>query len=361
MKKIFLFCTFSLLCICSYSQPALSAKADERIELASAFCMAMHLDGYHAGHNALAYEAYKNDVTECYRRVHSHKLEDIRIALADILGFSDGTYRAIVQDALYWKVENKTVSAAIDPDHRSPLQQLLSENDYQTFVRLISDFYRLSAFNEFYKSHSAVYEKAEQLYNDGVLSHYRPETFDALYGINHLNINVYISLLNGDINYSLPEKRIVVMSGFCSLLGPHYEDMGMILSKFDTTDRLQPLLMCLTDMFLHADISAVEPKVAEYTGVYYKTGMWLFDRNGLSSANVFRAQIATIGALLYFNDRYSQEVQQVIGSQKQMGFVWQNEMWQAVTDQFLGNRAGYATFPEFLSDFLKTYRLILNY
>lgn len=361
MKKIVF---FLFLCIVSKGlnaqRVALSSMVDERVELAAVFCRAMGLN-FSVG-SLEVYDVYERDMTECYQSVNAHRMTDISFALIDMLGFSGDSYKAIMEDALYWEIEDGGVRCSVADGVRPPLRRLLSEDEYGTFLGLVDRFYRLTSFENFFRSHSGLYRQAEQLYDSLVLERYRPEVFESLYGVDHGGVNIYVSLANGSMSYSVSDRRAVVMGGFCGLtMGPYYEDMGLHLSEL-MGDRLYLFLQEMSEMFLNDAVEPMEEKVSYYTNNYYRTSMWLLDRNGHSSESLLLSQVASLGVLLYVNGLYGeQDVRSLIGSHRREGFVWQDEMWRFVAERFVPNRNSYLTLQSFLPEFLGYYRVVLNY
>lgn len=342
-----------------FAQSRLSSKIDERIELASAFC---YFAGFFdATYNHVRYDEYFNSIENLNKKAKSAQLEPFFLQFPEISN-SRTNHKAIISDALYWKIEDGVVLAQIDPDHKSPLQRKLTVEAYKRFISAVNEYYKYTSFSEFYHSHATLYQTAEHLYDSLVLSHYNPEIFNSLYGVDHSEIRLYISISNGDINYSIPEKKAVIMGGFCNKYGPHFEDMGLSMIYFTSLDCLYPLLNMLSGIFLHDSTIAFNETTKENTCVYYKTSMWLFDMNYHSPDDIYFSQISMLGSLLYLEQTQtaSKYIDQVVLMQKREGFVWQDEMWQYTT-KFTDNRNMYPHFQDFFSSITEYYRYILNY
>lgn len=343
----------------SLAQSRLSSKVDERIELASAFC-------YSAGfmdaiNNKVQYKTYFDDIDALNKKAKSKQADPFFLLFPEISN-SRTNHKAIITDALYWEIRDGKVSAKIDPIRKSPLQSKLSHETYVRFIAAVNEFYNRTSFSEFYLSHRELYQMAEFVYDSLVLSGYKPEVFDALYGVGHSDVHIYVSIANGDINYSIPDKQTVIMGGFCNKYGPHFEDMGLSMIYFTPLNCLCPFLDMISDVFLHTAVLSFDEISKESSNVYYKTSMWLFDMNYHSPDDIFFSQISKLGSLLYLEQRQTDTryIDQVIVMQKREGFIWQTELWQYMSG-FKNNRNLYPRFQDFFQPISEYYRYLLNY
>lgn len=355
MRKTLLTLLIALTYQVSFAHANLSSHIDERVELATIFCRE---NGFIDNkENSISYQPYVKAVDDYF----SHKKRDLAIIslqLLDLMPFSHDNYEAIVGDALSWKIEDGKVSASIDAEHKSILQKKLSPEEYQRFIAWVNQFYQITAFNHFYKNQTALYSKAEKVYNESVLANYQPKIFRDLYGTTTKDITVYISLLNGTTNCSVPEKKAVIMGGLGSSYSPTWENK-LCVAYMGETKMLYPFLCKISDVYLYQDVAPLDQKMKEFTTQYYKLSVLLFDLSYHNTNDIFFEQISNLGALLYIEQTNNNEVSNFMMLQKEEGFMWQNEMWEHLS-KFKEDRKTYPHYQDYFGKLINRYRYILN-
>ncbi len=340
-----------LVLVASAQTNPLQAKVDERVELVSVFC---HLIGFNAEKNLNACSTYSAAVDEYF----APYLRDIYIiANPDFkpIPRSAKNYQAIVSVALALKIENGEVKYdSENVDYTTMLEINSQREGLDKIVVMLSKFYKLTSFDKFFKSQRSTYIAAEKLYNEYVITEYKSEIYDDLFGTDHQSIKPYLSMLSGSLAYSVPQASSLILG----VVGCPDEIKGGYI--FNSTP-IDNLLSCVTDIFVYNELSNIEPMVKIYTENYYKSSVVMFDRSGYSIDEIFLNQYSKLCMVYYASkDINSQIALQRLVKYKIQGFIWINELWDSF-DQLIQDRASFPYFKDMVPMLVEKYKQLPTY
>ncbi|MFI3298163.1 MAG: DUF4932 domain-containing protein [bacterium] len=352
MKKlILLLMLMPLVLVASAQTNPLQAKVDERVELASVFC---HLVGFNAENNLNECGTYLDAVEEYF----APYLRDVFIIAnpdSKPIPRSPMNYQAIVSASLALKIENEEVKYdSVNTDYITMLEINSQREGLDKIVVMLSRFYKLTSFDKFFKSQRSTYIAAEKLYNEYVITEYKTDIYEDLFGTDHQSIKPYLSMLSGSLAYSVPQASSLILG----VVGCPDEIKGGYI--FNSTP-IDNLLSCVTDIFVYNELSSIEPMVKIYTESYYKSAVVMFDRSGYSIDEIFLNQYSKLCQVYYTSkDINSQAAFQKLVKYKSEGFIWINELWDSF-DQLIQDRALFPYFKDMVPALVEKYKQLPTY
>ncbi|GHV16654.1 DUF4932 domain-containing protein [Bacteroidia bacterium] len=88
-----------------------------------------------------------------------------------------------------------------------------NEELFMEYINMLNQFYKESNFNKFFNNHKSIYEIAEQRINKYLVD-FNIEWLNSFYGkVDSLDVDIYISLVNGRHNYAFPGGVIIGVKG----------------------------------------------------------------------------------------------------------------------------------------------------
>lgn len=199
MKKTFLsliLIAVASLCINSINAQTttIKSKVDERSELLSIIFRLIGAEEYSKG----AIMSYNNDIDTYFANIKDHEV--LKLAKEYRNEFGVG-YDAVMFAAAHININGSSIK--LNEDVYNNMGEIWNKERLELFVEKLSDFYKKTKFNDFFKSHDGLYSSAEQIMNDILETKMDFTWFNRFFGEDKGDdFNVIINLVNGPSNYA---------------------------------------------------------------------------------------------------------------------------------------------------------------
>ncbi len=228
MKKIILFFSLFIVCLCSRAQSVIP-QVNENVELMSILSRMAGFPEYNmdmAGRYIKDMDSYFKDNTE-------HPTVLYMKELRNNYGIS---YDAVMSMAVHLKNQDGTLS--LIEEETPKLDDRWTDVDKDKFLSYLNNFYNDTKFNEFFKAHNDIYEKGIKSFQTNVTSSFNADWYSDFYGNEpQENYTIIIGFCNGGGNYGVERQLKGQKKDVYAIVGyfVNEEDTPMYNNRFLTT------------------------------------------------------------------------------------------------------------------------------
>lgn len=334
--------TFLLLFISSYSfsKTPVVSTVDQRVELIG---IVFRLAG-NPEYNMNFAKSYVKDINDYFGKYKDQPVVSFARKLAEEknIGFSKVMFLAV-------NLEFKKNQFSLIKVSESTLKDKWDMADAVKFVVLLNDFYKVSAFNKFFKRHQEMYRIATSQF-DLSSTGFDPKWYLDYYGDHDMDYRSIVGLANGGANYGpsvfpLGQKKLVY-----AIMGSwSFDKEG---NPFYPTDQYLPILI---HEFNHSFVNHILDEDGNDT-LMKASGEILLDAQRAEMKreayenweSVINESIVRACVVRYLIDHKSGDkiVQNEVLTQTNKGFLWTKEL-VSLLGEYESSRDKYPTFKSF--------------
>ena len=353
MKKIILFFSLFIVCLCSKAQSVIP-QVNENVELMSILSRMAGFPEYNmdmAGRYIKDMDSYFKDNTE-------HPAVLYMKELRNNYGIS---YDAVMSMAVHLKYQDGTLSLIEEETHE--LDDRWTDVDKDKFLYYLNNFYNDTKFNEFFKAHNDIYEKGIKSFQTNVTSSFNADWYSDFYGNEpQENYTIIIGFCNGGGNYGVERQLKGQKKDVYAIVGyfVNEEDIPMYNNRF---------LPTLIHEFNHSFINHYldESKYPEHVkqleaaaNVLYMNSQVSMSQQAYGSwQTMINESLVRAAVICYMldNEFKTEDIRNVFLEQIQRNFRWMPEL-VTLLRKYEKKQSKYGNFESFypkIIDFFKDY------
>ncbi len=238
----------------------------------------------------------------------------------------------------------------------------IGQKETHKFLSALNDFYRTSRFNDFFNTHTDIYELGLQVFNDSVMAHFDQEWYTRFYGTPPAEqFRIIIGFTNGPCNYG-PSRK---------LTGQPKEVFAIMNYAVDDNERpifYKKVVETVVHEFCHSftKIKGDTEKALEKSGKALQEYTYFSMRRQAYSTwrNILEESLVRAATICYLIDHNYDEkdIRNAIIEQVDRNFFWMPELVQTLR-YYESHRKKYPTFTSFYPEIIRGYTflfLVLN-
>ena len=236
----------------------------------------------------------------------------------------------------------------------------IGQKETHEFLSALNDFYRTSRFNDFFNTHTNIYELGLQVFNDSVMAHFDQEWYTRFYGTPPAEqFRIIIGFTNGPCNYG-PSRK---------LTGQPKEVFAIMNYAVDDNERpifYKKVVETVVHEFCHSftKIKGDTEKALEKSGKALQEYTYFSMRRQAYSTwrNILEESLVRAATICYLidHDYDEKDIRNAIIEQVDRNFFWMPELVQTLR-YYESHRKKYPTFTSFYPEIIRFFdRYVTN-